>query len=79
MVELTVRHRSHWSRCGDVWVGMWFPGVWCHLVEKNAEKQTAVFLPWTQAERRVTVTAVDYLTEDGNGMDWVSDDRKIVW
>ena len=48
---------------------MWFLDVWFHLVEKNAEEQTVVFLLWTQTEIRVTVTAVDYLTEDGNGMD----------
>lgn len=47
----------------------WFPDVWFRLVANSAEMQTASILPWTQAERQVTVMAVDYLTEDGNGMD----------
>ena len=78
MVELTARRRSHWSLCGNVWVGTWFPDVWFHLAEKNAEKQT-VFPPRAQAAIWVTVRVVDCLTEDRNGMGLVSDGRRIAW
>jgi len=69
MVELTARRQSHGNRCGNVRVGMRFPDEWFRLVGGNVEEQAAVFLPWTRAEIRVMVTAVDYLTEDGNGTD----------